>query len=137
MHDELEVLIAHPGGPWFAKKDEGSWSLVKGIVEKHESDATAAAREFEEETGWPAPLNGWVSLGETTMRSRKTVVAWAVQADFDPNLLEPGLFQMHGRFYPEIDRVQWFNPAGARMKLNPAQAVFVDRLEQHLGLNTG
>jgi predicted NUDIX family NTP pyrophosphohydrolase len=131
------VLIAHPGGPWFAKKDEGSWSLVKGIVEKHEDDATAAAREFEEETGWPAPLNGWVSLGETTSRSRKTVIAWAVEADFDPNHLEPGLFQMHGRSYPEIDRVQWFSPAGARTKLNPAQAVFVDRLEMHLGLNTG
>jgi predicted NUDIX family NTP pyrophosphohydrolase len=132
----LEVLIAHPGGPWFAGRDEGSWSIVKGVVEAHEDDQSAAAREFEEETGWTAPEHDWVSLGETVLRSKKVVVAWAVARDFDPGVLQPGMFQMHGRSYPEIDRVEWFRPDMARLKLNPAQGVFIDRLEIHLGLNT-
>lgn len=95
----------------------------------------AASREFEEETGWPAPIDGWVSLGETTLRSKKVVVAWAVEHDFDPATLQPGLFEMRGRLYPEIDRVGWFSPDMAKRKLNRAQAVFIDRLADHLGLN--
>jgi len=131
----LEVLIAHPGGPWFANKDAGSWSLVKGIVKEAEDDEGAAAREFEEETGWPAPDGDWVPLGEAVMRSRKTVVAWAVETDLDLETFAPGTFVLYGREYPEIDRVVWMTPTEARRKLNPAQNVFVDRLEQHLGLN--
>ncbi|MEA1902951.1 MAG: NUDIX domain-containing protein [Actinomycetota bacterium] len=136
ISDGLQVMIAHPGGPWFAGRDNGSWSIVKGLVEEHEDDQAAAIREFEEETGWPAPLDDWVSLGETTLRSRKVVIAWAVARNFNPSSLDPGMFQMHGRDYPEIDRVEWFRPAVARVKLNPAQTVFIDRLENHLGLNT-
>lgn len=132
---ELEVLIAHPGGPWFANKDEGSWSLVKGLVKDGEADTDAAAREFIEETGWPAPDGDWVPLGETTLRSRKVVVAWAVESDFDMETFDPGTFTMYGREYPEIDRVVWMAPEAARKKLNPAQTVFVDRLEEHLSLN--
>jgi predicted NUDIX family NTP pyrophosphohydrolase len=131
----LEVLIAHPGGPWFAGRDEGSWSIVKGIVKPDEKDRNAAIREFEEETGWTAPREDWVSLGETTLRSRKVVVAWAVAQHFDPSALDPGLFQMNGQFYPEIDRVEWFLPSLAKRKLNSAQGVFIDRLESHLRLN--
>lgn len=108
---------------------------MKGIVEKGESDTAAAIREFEEETGWTAPRDNWVSLGETTMRSRKVVVAWAVLHDFRPEDLDPGTFEMHGRRYPEIDRVEWFKPEFARRKLNQAQGAFVERLESHLGLN--
>lgn len=131
----LEVMIAHPGGPFFAGRDVGAWSIVKGMVEAGELDEATAIREFEEETGWPAPVERWVSLGETTLRSRKVVVAWAVAKNYDPAALDPGLFTMNGRSYPEIDRVQWFSPGRAREKLNRAQAVFVNRLEAHLELN--
>lgn len=131
----LEILIAHPGGPWFERKDAGSWSVVKGIVNEGEADEIAAAREFVEETGWAAPMTGWLSLGETVLKSRKVVVAWAIEADFDLETFKPGVFTLHGREYPEIDRIGWFGPEGARSKLNPAQKVFIDRLEEHLGLN--
>jgi predicted NUDIX family NTP pyrophosphohydrolase len=131
----LEVLIAHPGGPWFAKRDAGSWSVVKGIVKDGENDELAAAREFEEETGWTVPSREWLPLGETTLQSRKVVIAWAVETDFDLNTFDPGTFRLYGREYPEIDRVQWTKPDEARNKLNPAQNVFIDRLERHVGLN--
>lgn len=135
MNSGLEVMIAHPGGPFFAGRDKGAWSIVKGMVEKGEDDQQTAIREFEEETGWPAPIGDWVSLGETVLRSRKVVVAWAVARDFDPAALDPGMFQMHGRSFPEIDRVEWMTPIVARTKLSEAQGTFVDRLEVHLGLN--
>lgn len=133
----LEVLIAHPGGPWFEKRDAGSWSLVKGIVKADEDDLEAAAREFEEETGWPPPEAEWVPLGETTLKSRKVVVAWAVEADFNLATFSPGTFTLYGREFPEIDRVVWMPPEAARQKLNPAQVVFVDRLvSMHASLDT-
>lgn len=134
----LQVLIAHPGGPWFANKDAGSWSVIKGIVKDGENDEDAAAREFAEETGWDPPTeDDWVSLGETTLKSRKVVVAWAVETDFDMSKFNPGTFTLYGREYPEIDRVVWMAPNDARRKLNPAQNIFIDRLEQHLELNGG
>jgi predicted NUDIX family NTP pyrophosphohydrolase len=132
---ELQVLIAHPGGPWFEKRDNGAWSLVKGIVNEGEDDAAAAIREFEEETGWKVEPHGWIPLGETVLKSRKTVVAWAVEADFDLDTFEPGTFMLYGREYPEIDEVRWMTPEEARVKLNPAQTVFIDRLIEHLQLN--
>jgi predicted NUDIX family NTP pyrophosphohydrolase len=135
IHDRLEVLIAHPGGPWFERRDKGAWSIVKGIVEDGEADESAAVREFEEETGWPAPDVGWVSLGETVLKSRKVVIAWAVESDFELGSFDPGMFTLHGREYPEIDRVVWLAPDPAKEKLNPAQAVFIERLETHLLLN--
>lgn len=135
QNHRLEVLIAHPGGPWFENKDKGSWSLVKGIVKDGEADTDAAAREFEEETGWGAPDADWTPLGETTLRSRKVVVAWAVESEFDMDTFDPGMFTLYGREYPEIDRVVWVTPHEARDLLNPAQRVFVDRLETHLSLN--
>lgn len=131
----LEVLIAHPGGPWFENKDHGSWSLVKGLVKDGEADEDAAAREFEEETGWSTPDVEWIPLGETTLKSRKVVIAWAIDSSFVIETFDPGTFTLYGREYPEIDRVEWMQPDEARSRLNPAQGVFVDRLEQHLGLN--
>ena len=128
----LRLLLAHPGGPYFARRDNGWWSIVKGIVEPDETDRAAAAREFEEETGWAPPGGDWVDLGETTLKSRKVVVAYAIEADLDPARLEPGTIMIGGRTFPEIDRVEWFDPVVARVKLNPAQNVFVDRLEAHL-----
>ncbi|HEX6222537.1 MAG TPA: NUDIX domain-containing protein [Acidimicrobiia bacterium] len=135
FHSALEVLIAHPGGPWFANKDAGAWSVIKGIVKDGEDDEDAAAREFAEETGWDPPDEDWISLGEATLKSRKVVVAWAVETDFEMSTFHPGTFTLYGREYPEIDRVVWMAPNDARRKLNPAQSVFIDRLEQHLGLN--
>ncbi|HEX9848428.1 MAG TPA: NUDIX domain-containing protein [Acidimicrobiia bacterium] len=136
VNPHLEVLIGHPGGPWFAKRDAGAWSVLKGLVREGEDDLSAAAREFEEETGWTAPEADWVPLGETTLRSRKTVIAWAVEVDFDVDTFEPGTFTLHGWEYPEVDRVRWMTPEVARGKLNPAQAVFIVRLESRLGLNS-
>jgi predicted NUDIX family NTP pyrophosphohydrolase len=128
----LRLLIAHPGGPYFARRDNGWWSIVKGIVEPDESDMEAATREFEEETGWPAPPGPWFDLGETVLRSRKTVVAFAVESDLDPETMVPGMITIGGRPFPEIDRVAWMVPDQARVKLNPAQGVFVDRLLSRL-----
>jgi predicted NUDIX family NTP pyrophosphohydrolase len=128
-------MIAHPGGPWFENRDAGSWSLVKGLVKDGEGDEAAAEREFEEETGWPPPDVEWLDLGETTLKSRKTVIAWGIETDFDIDTFNPGTFTLYGREYPEIDKVLWMTPEMARHKLNPAQAVFIDRLESHLGLN--
>lgn len=133
--DPFEVLIAHPGGPFFAGRDKGAWSVVKGMVQAEESDRTAAAREFEEETGWTPPLSGWIPLGETTLRSRKVVVAWAISHEFQLDSFNPGTFRLHGRDYPEIDRVAWTDPTLAGYRLNEAQGVFVARLMEHLGLN--
>jgi predicted NUDIX family NTP pyrophosphohydrolase len=138
--DGPELLIAHPGGPYFARRDNGWWSIVKGIVEADESDLETAAREFEEETGWPAPPGPWLDLGETVLKSRKTVSAYAVEAELDPEKLVPGLVVIAGRPFPEIDRVAWMRPEQARVKLNPAQGVFIDRLLSHLsarGNNVG
>lgn len=137
LDDGLRLLIAHPGGPYFARRDNGWWSIVKGIVEPAESDLDAAAREFEEETGWPAPPPPWLELGETTLKSRKTVIAYAVEAELDPETMVPGRVFIAGRPFPEIDRVEWVSPDQARLKLNPAQGVFVDRLLTHLATPPG
>jgi predicted NUDIX family NTP pyrophosphohydrolase len=130
--DGPELLIAHPGGPYFARRDNGWWSIVKGIVESGESDLEAAAREFEEETGWRAPPGPWLDLGETVLKSRKTVSAYAVEAELDPEKLVPGMITIAGRPFPEIDRVAWMRPEQALVKLNPAQGVFIDRLLSRL-----
>ncbi len=125
-------MVAHLGGPYFAGRDNGWWTIVKGMVETGETDAEAAAREFVEETGWDPPERPWVELGETTLRSRKVVVAYGVEADFDPANLDSNLFYIGSRGYPELDRVEWMEPDRAKVKLNPAQAVFVDRLLAYL-----
>ncbi|MDH3189860.1 MAG: NUDIX domain-containing protein [Acidimicrobiia bacterium] len=130
-HD-LEVLLAHPGGPYFQHRGDGWWSLIKGLVKEGEADEDAAAREFSEETGWDPPGGLWIPMGDIILRSRKVVVAWAVAADLDPGQLNPGHFLIGDRSYPEIDRVEWFTPEGARRKLNQAQGVFIDRLVEHL-----
>jgi predicted NUDIX family NTP pyrophosphohydrolase len=128
----FEVLVAHPGGPFWADKDAGHWSIIKGEVHEGEDPIDAAIREFAEETGWNAPEGGWIDLGEVTLRSGKRVIAWAVEADLDPTQLIPGTFSMfwHGRHqrFPEIDLVRWCDPSEANRLLNPAQTAFVERL---------
>lgn len=128
-------MIAHPGGPFWQRRDNGAWSVVKGLVDEGETIEAAAAREFTEETGLPLPDGQWLSLGDARLKSGKVVVVWAVECDPDLEAFAPGTFFFRGREYPEIDRLQWFDPETARSKLNPAQRVFIDRLEGHLGLN--
>ncbi|MGQ0847830.1 MAG: NUDIX domain-containing protein [Actinomycetota bacterium] len=132
----LEVLIAHLGGPLWAKRDAGHWSLIKGEVAPGEDPRVTAAREFSEETGWLAPLEGWIELGSVRLRSGKIVNAWAIEADFDPSDLRPGTFRMfwggREREFPEIDQVRWCDPPEATRLLNPAQAEFLRRLETAL-----
>lgn len=129
----LEVLIGHPGGPFWAKKDEGAWSVIKGVVEAGEDARQAAAREFNEETGWAPPPEPWLDLGEIELRSGKVVHVWAGKGEYDPDTLQPGLFTttIRGRpaSFPEIDRTEWFDLETARRKLNPAYGATLDRLE--------
>ncbi len=134
-HDEVEVLIAHPGGPVWARRDTGAWSLPKGAANDGEGLLEAARREFLEETGHAAPDGPPTDLGEVRMRSGKTVRAWAVEGDLDPGGLRSMEVDVEwpprsGVFHrvPEIDRVTWARPTEARRRLNPAQAEFVDRL---------
>ena len=136
----LEVLIAHPGGPYWARKDDGAWSIPKGIVEDGEDPLATARREFIEEIG-PDPGEPDVDLGEVKMRGGKVVTAWAAEGDFDPDELDSDEIEIEfpwksGRKirFPEIDRVMWAKPQVAREKLNPALGALVDRLIDKLGL---
>ena len=130
---EIEVLIAHPGGPLWANKDEGAWSLPKGEF-TDEDPQTAARREFREEMGTDL-VGELIPLGSIRQKSGKIVHAWAVEADFDVSAHRSNTFEMEwppksGRRaeFPEIDRVGWFGVETARTKLNPAQAAFLDVL---------
>ncbi len=132
----LEILLGHPGGPYFAGRDHGHWSIPKGEVEPGESLVEVARREFEEETGTAVPPDGLVPLGETRQKGGKLVHAWATEGDLDPATATSNTFEMTwpplvGRriTVPEIDRVAWFDPEEARARIKAAQAVFIDRLE--------
>ena len=134
------MLIAHPGGPFFASKREGAWSIPKGLVEPDEGLQVAARREWEEETGLDLPEGQWADLGETVLRSGKRVWAWAVPGEADPAELDGNTFDLEWpprsgrvRTFPEIDEIRWCTPGEARILLNPAQTVFVDRLLKILG----
>ncbi len=136
---QLELLIAHPGGPYFARKDDGVWSLPKGLLEPGEAPLAAALREFVEETGQPLPGGAPTSLGEVRLESGKRVLAWALEGDCDPEALRSNPFELEwpprsGRrqTFPEIDRLLWADPETARRKLNDRQAAFVDRLLEAL-----
>ena len=135
----LEVLLGHPGGPFFAKKDEGVWSILKGEAEPGEALEIVAQREFTEETGHAVPAGELISLGEITQRGGKRVVAWAIEGDLDPASSSSNTFEMEwpprsGRMqtFPEIDRVAWFRLDAARVAINSAQSAFVDRLDAAL-----
>jgi predicted NUDIX family NTP pyrophosphohydrolase len=135
--DELLVLLVHPGGPYWAKRDLGSWSIPKGEYEG-EDPLTAAGREFQEETG--GQVQGpFLSLGEVTQSNRKTVSAWAAEGDFDPKALKSNLCEIEwppksGRtqLIPEADRAEWFSLQDARVKILAGQRPFLDRLERAL-----
>jgi predicted NUDIX family NTP pyrophosphohydrolase len=131
----IKVLLAHPGGPFWARKDLGVWSIPKGLIEANETAQEAALREFTEETGFSIDGEPF-ALGEVVQRGGKHVEAWAMEGDCDPAALKPFLFEMEwpprsGRKaeFPEIDRVTWFTLAEARERILPSQAAFLDRLE--------
>jgi predicted NUDIX family NTP pyrophosphohydrolase len=130
-----EVLLVHPGGPLWARRDLGAWSIPKGLCEDGEEPQAAALRELEEELGAVVPVDELLELGSVRQRSGKVVTAWAARGDFDVAGLRSMEFEMEwpprsGRRerFPEVDRAAWFAPDEARERLLPAQAAFVDRL---------
>ena len=145
----LEVLLGHPGGPWFARQDAGSWGIPKGQPSDEEAAAgratliAVARREFEEETGHPVPDGVLIPLGTVVQGSGKVVHAWAAEGDLDPALAESNTFQMEwpphsGRVatYPELDRVAWFEPTEARRRIRNPQQPLIDRLEAVLAADS-
>ena len=138
----IEVLLAHPGGPYWRNQQFGSWSVPKGIAEDGEALEAVAAREFNEETGFALVdvstdgPGGHLDLGEVTLKSGKVVRAWAVEGDLDPALASSNEIEIpwpprSGRtmVIPEVDQVAWFGLEEARRRAHPAQAAFVERLE--------
>jgi predicted NUDIX family NTP pyrophosphohydrolase len=131
----LQVLLAHPGGPFWQARDEGAWTLPKGEYEDAEQALAAARREFAEETGF-AVTPPFIALGEVVQKSGKRIMAWAFAGDCEPSRLRCNSFEMEwpprsGRrqSYPEIDRVAWLDLVQARRKINPAQRALLERLE--------
>lgn len=137
----VEVLIAHPGGPFWARKDDGAWSIPKGEYADGDDPWTAAQREFHEELGLPVPAGPRIDFGALKQPSGKVVTAFAVEADLDVADAHSNTFQIEwpkgsGRMreFPEVDRVGWFEVAHARAKLLKGQRGFLDRLMAHPAL---
>ena len=131
----LEVLLGHMGGPYWARKDEGAWSIPKGELDEGEDPLAGARREFAEELGHAPPDGRVIELGEIRQRGGKRVVAFAVEGEFDPARLVPGTFELEwpprsGRrqAFPEVDRVAWFELPEARGKIVRGQVELLDRL---------
>jgi predicted NUDIX family NTP pyrophosphohydrolase len=131
----LEVLLVHPGGPFWARRDEGAWSIPKGEHEREEDPLVAARREFEEELGVAPPDGPAHDLGEVHQKGGKRVRAWALAGEFDPEAIVSNTFELEwpprsGRLIevPEVDRAEWFALDEARRRINPAQAELLDRL---------
>ncbi|WP_130342451.1 NUDIX domain-containing protein [Herbihabitans rhizosphaerae] len=131
----LEVLLGHMGGPFWARKDAGAWSVPKGEYTDDEAPEAAARREFTEELGLPVPDGDLEPLGEVRQSGGKTVTVWALEGDLDPAAVVLGTFTMEWpkgsgnvREFPEVDRVEWFDLDTAREKIVKAQQVFLDRL---------
>ena len=136
---DLAVLLVHPGGPFWARKDFGAWSIPKGEYAGDEDPLAVAQREFAEETG-AQPRGEFQSLGEIVQAGGKRVTAWAVEGDFDPVTLVSNSFETEWpprsgrkRSFPEVDRAEWFSPEQAREKINAGQRAFVDRLVELVG----
>jgi predicted NUDIX family NTP pyrophosphohydrolase len=136
---DLEVLLVHPGGPFWAKRDHGAWSIPKGECDDGEDPRSAAWREFGEELGSPAPEGDALELGEVRQKAGKIVLAWAIAGDLDAEQIISNTFTMEwpprsgrAQSFPEVDRAGWFSLAEARERINPAQVPLLDRLSQAL-----
>ena len=137
-HGQLEVLLIHPGGPFWTKKDEGAWSIPKGEIGEQEDSLVAARREVEEETG-ATPDGHFIPLTPVRQAGGKVVQAWAIESDFDPASLTSNMFDMEwpprtGRqqSFPEVDRAAWFTIADARTKILRGQRSLIDELSNAL-----
>ncbi|MEN6616828.1 MAG: NUDIX domain-containing protein [Syntrophorhabdus sp.] len=134
----VEVLLVHPGGPFWAKKDDGAWSLPKGLVDLGEDELLAAIREFEEETGFTAE-GEFIALTPLKQPSGKIISAWAFEGDCDPSAMKSNMFTMEwppksgtmGEF-PEADRAQWFDLAAAKVKIIQGQKGFIEEFEDFI-----
>ncbi len=131
-----EFFLVHPGGPFWAKKDEGAWSLPKGEFGNDEDPLSAARRELLEETGFE-PEGEFISLSNSKQKSGKMIYAWAIQWDADPAAVKSNLFEIEWpprsgkmKSFPEIDRAGWFAYEQATIKINSGQKIFIDRLSQ-------
>ena len=138
-----QVLLAHPGGPFWSGKDDGAWTLPKGEYQAPEEPLDAARREFTEETGIE-PHPPFIALGEVVQKSGKRILAWAFAGECDPAELRCNTFEIEWpprsgkrQSYPEIDRIAWFELDEARRKINAAQAQLLARLEQALAQDGG
>ena len=138
-HGAREVLLVHPGGPFWARRDAGAWSIPKGEYEHGDDPRTGARREFEEETGAALPPGELIDLGSVKQKGGKVVSAWAAEGDLDADAVRSNTFTMEwpprsGQEveFPEIDRAGWFGVDAAREKLVAAQAEFLDRLLERL-----
>src|SRR5262249_61877230 len=138
VNSELEIFLVHPGGPFWAKKDDGAWSLPKGEYSESEDPLLAAKREFQEETGFSVD-GDFIPLGELRQPGGKIVIAWALEKDVDPGSVKSNTFSLEWppksgkkREFPEVDRAGWYTASDARAKLLKGQVSFVDRLAEKL-----
>ncbi|KIC92735.1 NUDIX domain-containing protein [Flavihumibacter solisilvae] len=138
--NQPEVLLVHPGGPFWVKKDAGAWSIPKGEIEAGEEPLQAATREVKEETGWDAQ-GTFIPLTPVQQKSGKIIKAWAVQQDHDPAGMVSNSFEMEWpphsgkkKNFPEADRASWFTMEEARIKIIPGQVPLLNELEKMLGL---
>jgi len=136
---KLEVLLVHPGGPFWQKRDDGAWSIPKGELAESEAGIDVARREFQEELGVAAPDGELTTLGDVRQAGGKIVHAWAAPGDVDVTRLTSNTFEIEWpprsrtmQRFPEVDRAAWFDLDAARRKLLPAQRLFIDRLEEQL-----
>jgi len=142
--EAIEVLLVHPGGPLWTRRETGAWSIPKGEYLDGEDPLLAARREFQEELGTAPPAGEAADLGETRQKSGKRVRGWALEGDLDVAQIQSNTCQLEwpprsGRRIeiPEVDRAEWFALEAAREKINPGQVPLLDRLEQILGSKTG
>lgn len=142
--DEYEVLLVHPGGPFWAKRDDGVWSIPKGELDEEEEPLAAAKRELAEELGQHVPKGELTPLGEAKQPSGKAVHIWALKADLDADKIKSNMFMIDwpprsGKKMeiPEVDRASWFSLSAATIKLVPGQLPFLNRLAEHLGVDFG
>lgn len=136
----LEVLLVHPGGPFWARKDKGAWSVPKGEYKEDEDPFAAAKREFAEETGQPAPEGEYIDLGEFSRKDGKTIKAWALNSEFDVNKIKSNTFEMEWppksgqkQEFLEVDKAAWVAISKAPGKMHKGQNVFIERLAERLG----